>query len=83
MNLFKKILNMNKNYLEVRWICGRHTIGIIAKQSIGGVKVYIGVGQGLDEEEDIQFILDYGTKMVPDEAKAFFPTLANEEWEDD
>ena len=69
-----------KNHLEVRWICGKHNIGIVAKESINGIKAYIGVVGGCDEKEDIQTILDYGTKMIVSEAKGFFPSLKDEKW---
>lgn len=53
--------------LNVHWISGRSTIGIIsAKNEIGETHVYIGVASGLDEDSDIKTILDWGTKIKPE-----------------
>jgi len=59
--------------IKVSWITGRNTIGIVlAKNEIGELHVYIGVGTGNDEDEDIQSILDWGTKLKPEVFKSIF-----------
>ena len=50
--------------LNVHWISGRSTIGIIqAKNGIGETHVYIGTGDGFDEDADIKQILEWGSKL--------------------
>jgi hypothetical protein len=59
--------------IKVSWVTGRNTIGIIlAKNDIGELHVYMGVGSGNDEKEDIQTILDWGTKLKPEVFNSIF-----------
>ena len=59
--------------LKVEWISGRSTIGIIlARNDAGETHVYIGSVLGYDPEDDVQYILEYGTKMKPEVFKARF-----------
>lgn len=59
--------------IKVSWITGRNTIGVVlAKNEIGELHAYIGVGTGNNEQEDIQTILDWGNKFKPDHFKSIF-----------
>jgi len=49
--------------LEVIWFTGIKTVGIvIAKNTVGEPHVYVGSVDGIDEENDIAHIIDYGSK---------------------
>lgn len=59
---------------DVRWFAGRACVGIVQvvpdheKDSYrqtgqANFNYYIGVGQGLNEKEDMQFIADWGTRF--------------------
>lgn len=71
---------MNKEYLDVRWICGRHNIGIVARDTGFGIQAYIGVVDGVNEKEDIQTILDWGSKLTNTEGRGFFPQFKDKRW---
>ena len=69
---------MSKKILETFWISGAETIGIVAiKNDMDEIKFYIGKGQGLDSDIDIQRIIDYGAKVNPDTVKQFFERNLN------
>lgn len=49
---------------EVRWFNGRHCIGVVrVVDPYDGPKYYIGVGHGQCEEDDIQLITDWGSRL--------------------
>jgi hypothetical protein len=47
--------------LDVRWFTGRDTVGVVKVESdFNGILYYIGTGKGLDEQDDAQYISDWG-----------------------
>lgn len=53
---------MAQDIQGVRWFSGRACIGVVrVYDQYEGVKYYIGVGEGLDEEADIDFIAGWGS----------------------
>lgn len=56
--------------LDVKWANG--TIGIVkAKNGAGDVYIYVGTIIGHHEEDDIQYVLDWGSKFTQDEFQKF------------
>jgi hypothetical protein len=50
--------------LDVRWFTGRDTVGVVKVESdFDGILYYIGVGKGLDEQDDMQYISDWGARL--------------------
>ena len=50
--------------LDVRWFTGRDTVGVVKVETeFDGIKYYIGVGKGLDEQSDMQYICDWGARL--------------------
>lgn len=51
----------------VMWLCctGQHPVGLVKRYDDieGRWKYYIGTGNGVDQDEDIQLILDWGQKF--------------------
>ena len=48
-------------------------LGIVcAENDSGEKKFYLGVGDGIDLNTDIQSIMDWGAKLDPEYVKAFF-----------
>jgi len=59
--------------VDVIWITGRETIGLIACESeYDGMKYYIAAVPGNNLEQDIEYIKDWGTKVSPDIFERFF-----------
>jgi len=50
---------------SVKWI---NSIGFVCvvDEYTGKKKIYIGTGKGLSEEDDIKYILEWGSKVGPD-----------------
>jgi hypothetical protein len=52
--------------LDKKWITGRECIGIVkCKNDIGEIKYFMRPVSGMNEEDDTQAIIDYGTKVDP------------------
>ena len=67
--------------LNQEWRTGRECVGIIlVKTATGKLKVYIGVGEGYDEDVDAQSIANSGCRLKFPEAKAFFPTIEEKDF---
>lgn len=50
--------------LDVRWFCGRDTIGIVRVETDhGGIQYYIGCGEGYSIEADTLFIAEWGSRF--------------------
>lgn len=60
------------------WRCGKFIVGIVAIETHGGWKAYIGTGRGRDEETDAIEITTWGAKLLENEARAFFPQFKDE-----
>jgi hypothetical protein len=59
--------------VDVIWITGRETIGLIACESeYDGMKYYMAPVTGDDLEQDIEYIKEWGTKVDPDIFERFF-----------
>lgn len=57
--------------LGVRWM--NSVIGVLKVDiEYDGVKYLIGVGKGLSEDDDIQYIADYGSTFPPEAGRALF-----------
>ena len=64
---------MSLKVLDVAWFSGRDCIGIIAcENEVRERKFYIGVGDGIDKEQDIEKIKNWGSKIDPEYVKHFF-----------
>lgn len=65
-----KVINAN-------WF--NNTVGFVLCQDeiTGKYKCYIGTGQGYDEWQDTQNIMDYGSKITKDMAESVFGDLPN------
>ena len=67
--------------LNQEWRTGRDTVGVILiKTDTGKLKVYIGVGEGYDEDADAHSIATFGCRLKFPEAKAFFPTIEEKDF---
>jgi len=55
---------MSRKVVNVTWF---NTIGIVSTvdDESGEHRVYVGAGRGFNENDDINHILNYGTKMLP------------------
>ena len=51
--------------VDTLWITGLDTIGIVkcTDEITGETKFYMGVGNEIDENDDIKYITEYGTKI--------------------
>ena len=57
---------------EVMWWSGKHTIGMVAyENTVGEKKIAVGQAPGLDEDDDIQSIMDCGSKINADQVTEF------------
>lgn len=56
--------------LNVKWLTNRKTLGFVKAQDnvTGEIKYYIGVANGLDEDQDAKDIVNWGTKFQNKEA---------------
>lgn len=64
---------MSLKILDVIWFSGKNTIGIVVcENKIGERKFYIGVGDGLNAEQDSEKIKNWGSKVNPQFIKNFF-----------
>lgn len=60
---------------SVRWFNGRNCIGVVrVVDPYDGVQYYIGVGNGYDEQQDIEFIAAWGTRFPNDAGDVLFGT---------
>lgn len=58
---------------QVRWFNGRSCVGVVrVNEYTNGSKYYIGVGNGEDEEQDIEFIAAWGSKFPNDAGDVLF-----------
>lgn len=66
---------MNREILAYRWFpTNKGTIGIlITKNTQNKIRAYIGIGAGLDEEDDKNYIADWGSSFPLDVAKVLMP----------
>lgn len=66
------------------WRSGIDCVGIIATKDerTGKCRAYIGVAKNNDEETDAEYIHAHGAKLSKNEALAFFPDLATEEFDE-
>ena len=55
--------------LGYRWFTGRECIGLVVVDNGFEHKAYIGVGEGNDQNHDLQHIMHFGTSFPIDEAK--------------
>lgn len=54
--------------LNVRWFAGRSCVGVVrVEDEYDGIKYFIGVGDGLDEESD-KFNIAYWGNSFPNDA---------------
>lgn len=68
--------------VKYEWRSGRDTVGIVLVQKDDGRYIaYIGIVDkmtgGFNEEQDAQYIADWGAKLSLAEALAFFPNDIN------
>ncbi len=57
--------------LKVEWF--QSILGVVlAKNTVGEINFYVGQVLGIDEEEDIQFLLEHGNKINP---QSFFNSI--------
>ncbi len=68
------------NVINYRWSSGTRTIGMVAYKTTGGWKAVIGIAKGIDEQEDVNNIADWGAKMSKFEATTFFPEFKADEF---
>lgn len=62
--------------VKSQWKSGTNTVGIIlTKNEEDKYRVYIGLGDGLDEDDDAENIKDFGAKLSWEEARGFYPEL--------
>lgn len=58
---------------QVRWFNGRQCIGVVRViDPYDGVKYYVGVGSGYDEQDDIEQIKSWGTRFPNDAGDVMF-----------
>jgi len=50
---------------DVKWFCGRDTIGLVLVKTMHGHKAYIGLGEGADSKYDSLSIAQNGAKFYP------------------
>ena len=66
--------------LEVIWFNnGRGSIGVVLAENEFGQRAYMSCVYGHDEEEDIDTVKKWGSKLNLVQAQGFFPGLINEE----
>ena len=54
--------------LDTKWFCGRTNVGIVCVQfEAGDIRYYIASVEGLNEQEDAEFIARWGS-YFPDDA---------------
>lgn len=59
--------------IDVRWFTAIKCVGIVkVDDPFDGIKYYIGVAHGEDEERDKQFIADFGAKFPKDVGDKLF-----------
>lgn len=63
--------------IDVKWFCGRTMVGIVkVEDEYDGIKYYIasppGEAKGNNEQEDIQFIADWGSTFPKDVGDLLF-----------
>lgn len=57
----------------VRWFNGRGCVGVVrVEDPYDGPKYYIGVGQGFDEQQDIEHIAAWGSRFPNDAGDVLF-----------
>ena len=80
-----------KNIIAKEWRSGKNTVGIVAVEQEHNEKwrAYIGAvahsipSERYSEEEDAQWIADYGAKLSKEEAIAFFPYLDADKFDEE
>jgi hypothetical protein len=60
--------------LDVKWFCGRSTVGVVRVQDEhdASIKYYIGTGEGHYEESDMHDIADGGSTFPTDAGDILF-----------
>lgn len=67
---------MNSDFIDVRWYSAVDTVGVVLIwDKYMGFKCYIGSGQGIDEQADIDHIRSLGVKVDYGVAEAVFGSL--------
>jgi len=66
---------MAKANVKAIWFTGRTNIGIILKDNGFEKKAYIGSVSGMNEEQDIKSILEYGNKVTLSQIKEIYEHL--------
>ena len=58
---------MSSEVIDVFWFGGRDTIGIVSTKDdiTSKMRYFIGVGKGIDVDQDIQYIKNWGTCLEP------------------
>lgn len=66
--------------IDYTWFTSSHSIGIVlVKDPYDGYKVYIGVGVGNNELDDVKHITEWGNRFPLEAAKKLFPMVNFEE----
>jgi hypothetical protein len=73
-------MSVNESVKGVRWFSGRSLVGIVqVEDKYDGIKYYIasppGEEKGNNEEEDINFIADWGTTFPKPAGDALFEVM--------
>lgn len=64
------------NIIDIKWYQGRHKgmVGVVlTKTDYAGYRAFIGVGMGVNQDYDSEFIVDWGDKLPRPIAEAYFP----------
>lgn len=56
----------------VKWFCGRTNVGVVMTEDYGERKYYIAAVSGQNEQDDIQFIADWGSSFDTKAGDALF-----------
>ncbi len=73
----------NAKILGIEWRNARRNVGfVLIENDIGEQSVRVGCAEpfSVDEEQDINMIVDYGSKLSFNEAKGFFPHIEEKKY---
>lgn len=57
---------MNSKIVNTYWFCNKKVIGIVTiENEVGTRKAYIASVPGRNEQEDVDFILNFGSRVYP------------------
>jgi hypothetical protein len=79
--IFLVVGRINMKLLDTRWFCGRTNVGIVqVEDEYEGIKYYIASpgNTAQDEEEDAQFIADWGSTFPKDAGDILFGRINHE-----